>query len=390
MPYENEHAFRVNDPNKYKYFRRENDAFGDGISVIWGITEDKEVEIQAIRFDKEKWTIDEARKWMENHKIKAIEIEPAEEQEIQVFPRGEHIINNKIRKFDDEFFKKIIESFNTDSLSKPYIDKNHKRAESYGDIMDLYIKPEGLFAKIKLNKKGTELIKDSEYKYVSPMYGPRTDTKGKEYEYVLYNISLTNNPALEGTLPQLQEQIQLEGEKNMEKKELLEKILASGIVKLEDENADFDTKITDVLGKLYEKLQEISEMALQIKTLQDEKAALTSKVEEQEKEIKKAIEEKEKLEKEKLEKEATERIKMAVEQGQYPVALMEMKIQQYMKDKAEIEKELELLPKKIQSKTHEELVLSEEDQKIVAFAKLDIKNPRDMEILKMIKEKENG
>ena len=390
MPYENEHAYRVNDPNKYKYFRRENDAFGDGISVIWGITEDKEVEIQAIRFDKEKWTIDEARKWMENHKIKAIEIEPAEEQEIQVFPRGEHIINNKIRKFDDEFFKKIIESFNTDSLSKPYIDKNHKRAESYGDIMDLYIKPEGLFAKIKLNKKGTELIKDSEYKYVSPMYGPRTDTKGKEYEYVLYNISLTNNPALEGTLPQLQEQIQLEGEKNMEKKELLEKILASGIVKLEDENADFDAKITDVLGKLYEKLQEISEMALQIKTLQDEKAALTSKVEEQEKEIKKAIEEKEKLEKEKLEKEATERIKMAVEQGQYPVALMEMKIQQYMKDKAEIEKELELLPKKTQSKTHEELVLSEEDQKIVAFAKLDIKNPRDMEILKMIKEKENG
>ena len=221
MPYENEHAFRVNDPNKYKYFRRENDAFGDGISVIWGITEDKDVEIQAIRFDKEKWTIDEARKWMENHKIKAIEIEPAEEQEIQVFPRGEHIINNKIRKFDDEFFQKIIESFNSDNLSKPYIDKNHKRAESFGDIMDLYIKPEGLFAKIKLNKKGTELIKDSEYKYVSPMYGPRTDTKGKEYEYVLYNISLTNNPALEGTLPQLQEQIQLEGERNMEKKELL-------------------------------------------------------------------------------------------------------------------------------------------------------------------------
>lgn len=390
MPYENEHAFRVNDPGKYKYFRRENDAFGDGISVIWGITEDKDVEIQAIRFDKEKWTIDEARKWMENHKIKAIEIEPAEEQEIQVFPRGEHIINNKIRKFDDEFFKKIIESFNTDSLSKPYIDKNHKRAESFGDIMDLYIKPEGLFAKIKLNKKGIELIKDSEYKYVSPMYGPRTDTKGKEYEYVLYNISLTNNPALEGTLPQLQEQIQLEGERNMEKKKLLEKILASGIVKLEDEDVDFDTKITDVLGKLYEKLQEISEMALQIKTLQDEKAALTSKVEEQEKEIEKAIEEKEKLEKEKLEKEATERIKMAVEQGQYPVALMEMKIQQYMKDKAEIEKELELLPKKIQSKTHEELVLSEEDQKIVAFAKLDIKNPKDLEILKMIKEKENG
>lgn len=390
MPYENEHAFRVNDPGKYKYFRRENDAFGDGISVIWGITEDKDVEIQAIRFDKEKWTIDEARKWMENHKIKAIEIEPAEEQEIQVFPRGEHIINNKIRKFDDEFFKKIIESFNTDSLSKPYIDKNHKRAESFGDIMDLYIKPEGLFAKIKLNKNGTELIKDSEYKYVSPMYGPRTDTKGKEYEYVLYNISLTNNPALEGTLPQLQEQIQLEGERNMEKKKLLEKILASGIVKLEDEDVDFDTKITDVLGKLYEKLQEISEMALQIKTLQDEKAALTSKVEEQEKEIEKAIEEKEKLEKEKLEKEATERIKMAVEQGQYPVALMEMKIQQYMKDKAEIEKELELLPKKIQSKTHEELVLSEEDQKIVAFAKLDIKNPKDLEILKMIKEKENG
>ena len=390
MPYENEHSFRVNDPGKYKYFRRENDAFGDGISVIWGITEDKDVEIQAIRFDKEKWTIKEAKKWMENHKIKAIEIEPAIEQEIKIFPVGEHIINNKLRKFDDKFFKKIIESFNSDSLSKPYIDKNHEMKESFGDIVDLTQKEDGLYAKIKLNAKGIELIKNNEYKYISPCYGPRTDTEGKEYEYTLITVSLTNNPALEGTLPQLQEQIQLEGERNMGKKELLEKILASGIVKLEDENADFDAKITDVLGKLYEKLQEISEMALQIKTLQDEKSALTTKVEEQEKEIKKAIEEKEKLEKEKLEKEATERIKMAVEQGQYPVALMEMKIQQYMKDKAEIEKELELLPKKIQSKTHEELVLSEEDQKIVAFAKLDIKNPRDMEILKMIKEKENG
>ena len=35
MPYPNEHAARLNDPDKYDSFRRDNDAGGDGIDFIY-------------------------------------------------------------------------------------------------------------------------------------------------------------------------------------------------------------------------------------------------------------------------------------------------------------------------------------------------------------------
>lgn len=69
-PYPKEHAFRINDPDGYKEFRRENDAFGDGVSAIWGIYEDDgetESEVQTIRFDASKFTMEQARKWMKDH-----------------------------------------------------------------------------------------------------------------------------------------------------------------------------------------------------------------------------------------------------------------------------------------------------------------------------------
>jgi len=66
-PYPNEHSARLNDPQKYKKIRRENNKFGDGIHVIWGIKDDGTVEIQAIRFDKKKFTPEAAKKWLKDH-----------------------------------------------------------------------------------------------------------------------------------------------------------------------------------------------------------------------------------------------------------------------------------------------------------------------------------
>lgn len=65
------------DPSKYIRVRRENDKFGPGISAIWGVTEDKKVELQAVRFDKDKYTPEEARKWLADHKMKTIEFAAA-------------------------------------------------------------------------------------------------------------------------------------------------------------------------------------------------------------------------------------------------------------------------------------------------------------------------
>jgi len=77
MPYPNEHAARLKEPSRYERFRRENDKFGPGIHAIWGITSDGKSELQAIRFDADKFTVAEAKAWLEEHGHKPILFEPA-------------------------------------------------------------------------------------------------------------------------------------------------------------------------------------------------------------------------------------------------------------------------------------------------------------------------
>jgi HK97 family phage prohead protease len=77
-PFPNEHAARIKSPGQYKRFRRENDAFGSGIDAIWGIRRDNNrVELQAIRFDKNRFNVAQARKWLKDHDYVAIMFEPA-------------------------------------------------------------------------------------------------------------------------------------------------------------------------------------------------------------------------------------------------------------------------------------------------------------------------
>ena len=79
-PYPNEHAARLKDPSQYDSFRRENDAGGPGIDFIYGI-KDGTSEIQAIRFDKNQYSVAEAKKWLESHDFKPILFEEATERE---------------------------------------------------------------------------------------------------------------------------------------------------------------------------------------------------------------------------------------------------------------------------------------------------------------------
>lgn len=80
-PFENEHSARINNPNKYVRFRRENNAFGNGIDVIWGILEDGTAEVQAIRFDANVFTASEAREWLREHDYDYISFEEATGEE---------------------------------------------------------------------------------------------------------------------------------------------------------------------------------------------------------------------------------------------------------------------------------------------------------------------
>lgn len=77
-PYPDEHACRLEDPDKYIRIRRQNDKFGKAIHAIWGVRGGgKPVELQAIRFAKSKFTAAEARTWVKDHKYKCKLFEPA-------------------------------------------------------------------------------------------------------------------------------------------------------------------------------------------------------------------------------------------------------------------------------------------------------------------------
>ena len=76
-PYPNEHAARLIDPGEFDRFRRENDAGGAGVDFIYGIKEGEPVKLQAIRFDAERFTPEQAKAWLSDHDHEAILFEEA-------------------------------------------------------------------------------------------------------------------------------------------------------------------------------------------------------------------------------------------------------------------------------------------------------------------------
>lgn len=57
--------------------RRENNKFGIGIDVVWGIKAGGPAIVQSIRFDRKLFTPAEARSWLEAHEYKPLAFEPA-------------------------------------------------------------------------------------------------------------------------------------------------------------------------------------------------------------------------------------------------------------------------------------------------------------------------
>ena len=76
-PFPNEHAARLEDPDKYESFRRKNNEGGEGVDFIYGILPEGGTELQAIRFDKDRFTPAEAKAWLNDHDFKAILFEEA-------------------------------------------------------------------------------------------------------------------------------------------------------------------------------------------------------------------------------------------------------------------------------------------------------------------------
>lgn len=77
MPMRSEHSARLKSPDGFEKFRRQNNKGGPGVDFIFGITADGKTEIQAVRFDKKRFTPEAAREWLKKHDMSAIEFETA-------------------------------------------------------------------------------------------------------------------------------------------------------------------------------------------------------------------------------------------------------------------------------------------------------------------------
>jgi hypothetical protein len=80
MPYANQHAARMIDPDSFMEGTMRTKEIAPGISLILGKrSKDGPMETQAVRFDKEKYTAKEARAWLKEHDYAPVLFEPAME-----------------------------------------------------------------------------------------------------------------------------------------------------------------------------------------------------------------------------------------------------------------------------------------------------------------------
>lgn len=116
MPYPNFHSARIRNPGDFKEdsFRTKNIA--SGINIIVGRLKGKTTTTtQAYRFDKDKFTAAEAKKWLKDHDIKYLSFEAAKKVEKSmdqvVIKEPDDIIKATADDIKDYLFTAIKESF---------------------------------------------------------------------------------------------------------------------------------------------------------------------------------------------------------------------------------------------------------------------------------------
>ncbi|HDT13432.1 MAG TPA: HK97 family phage prohead protease, partial [Candidatus Aminicenantes bacterium] len=109
-PYPNEHAARLQDPDKFDKFRRKADGtlfntikVPETIDIIWGHLKGAEADEWAaasLRFPTSSWTAEEARAWLKKNDIKAT-FEPASEEPEKSTPPAEAIKPETLHLLDE-------------------------------------------------------------------------------------------------------------------------------------------------------------------------------------------------------------------------------------------------------------------------------------------------
>jgi len=154
MPYKREHSARITNPDKYESIRRENDAFGDGIDVLWGVLKDGSTEVQAIRFDALIWEESDVLEWLDEQNYEPLEFAPAEKPEatFRVAKVGTFSASTGEFKITLKNITEIIEAFNEAKGHGvlPALKYTHAKgsdAIGVGEITEMWQEDEWLMAK---------------------------------------------------------------------------------------------------------------------------------------------------------------------------------------------------------------------------------------------------
>lgn len=121
---------------------------------------------------------------------------------IRLIPKG-HVQSQKGDfVVDDESFELIQRRFKGRKLDL-VIDYEHQtledvQAPAAGWITELLNAPDAILAKVKWTPKGTEYLKNREYRYLSPVIITR---KNDKKVIALHSAALTNTPAIDGMFP---------------------------------------------------------------------------------------------------------------------------------------------------------------------------------------------
>lgn len=309
-----------------------------------------------------------------------VKLSKDKKQIIKVFPLGKVFVEkyNDYFEFTNIFFDEIINNFNNTKLFKPYGDENHELGVKYFEILDLEKKEDGLYAQIELNDLGIQAIKNNRYSYISPEWGSRVDTDGTKYENVLWAITLTNIPALEGLNPTLQDQIKLnKKEAKMDFKLSLANLEGRIANKrlAEDPQNMLPPEILDALAIIKEAIAKIDELTQGKQVAEEQAQAAQAQA---------AV-----LMTEKSEKEKQDFFDNAVSKGKIEIKELELMKANYDKSKEFIITLVNARPEKssnqlTSTKINKDVDLTDEDYFVMEKNGLDKNKPEDVKRYKMI------
>ena len=128
MPYPNFHAFRLISPDRFEKDSFRNKEITDGIEIIVGKLPGKDtMTTQAYRFDKSKYSYDEAKKWLDSRKIKYILSEPAK----QTTKESKIMDRNKRNGLAAQWIMKLIQEQDTSTASWASVNKSKLPKECF-------------------------------------------------------------------------------------------------------------------------------------------------------------------------------------------------------------------------------------------------------------------